>query len=128
MVMVYELGLVLRADELGLGVMGQFQDLGFMSGVYGLWFSCMSQGSGVMRQGQGLLVKVYDLGYGLGLGLWAGFMSQGQGYELGLGLWLSYHNDYFYVAHQTRINCQGLRLGVEGQNQWFRFTGYGLVV
>ena len=33
-----------------------------------------------MSQGQGLLVNVYDLGYGLGL--WVGFMSQGYGQGL----------------------------------------------
>ena len=53
----YELGLGLsvnfRVYQLGLEFMSQFQDVGFMSQVQGLWVS-------VMRQGQG---------YGLGLGL-----------------------------------------------------------
>ena len=89
---VYELVLLLRVCELGLGVMGQFQDLVFVSGVQGLWVSFISQGQGY-EICLGFFSYFYDLG----------FMSYGQGYELGLGLWLSNHNDYFYVTHQTRI-------------------------
>ena len=56
--------------ELGLGFMTQFQYLGVMSQVQGLWVSFMSQGQG---QGQG---QVYEL--------WLGFITQV--YELRLGL------------------------------------------
>ena len=89
----------------------------------------------VMSEGQGLLVKVYDLGYGLRLGLRVyelGLGVMGQCYEFGLGLSVRVrvYQSGFMVRLWVRVIGQVEDLGFMSQVQWLwvSFRTYGLVL